>query len=176
MQKVVPKIKVIISLTKEFIFLIILLSLFFIVMNVWGHLGNLKLWAGALMLFSLAKIYFLVSHTFKKLDTLIEDNHSFNHMLFLLSAIITIIVISFAIDYLCVTEIYPNAFSGIKNSQPLLSRFLNLLYFSIVTFTTVGYGDIIPLAPVSKFITVIEMMSAFIVIVFIISKYFKNNN
>lgn len=175
-QKVVPKIKVIISLTKEFIFLIILLLLFFIVMNAWGHLENLKLWAGALMLFSLAKIYFLVSHTFKKLDTLIKGNHSFNHMLLLLSAIITIIVISFAIDYLCVTEIYPNAFSGIQNSQPLLSRFLNLLYFSIVTFTTVGYGDIIPIAPVSKFITVIEMMSGFIVIVFIISKYFKNNN
>ena len=175
-QKVLPKIKLVLILNKELIFLIVLLTLFFLIMNIWGHQEYLSLWAGALVLFSIAKIYLLVSHTFKKLDTLIEDNHSFNHMLLLLGAIITIIVISFAIDYLCVTEIYPNAFSGIQNSQPLLSRFLNLLYFSIVTFTTVGYGDIIPIAPVSKFITVIEMMSGFIVIVFIISKYFKNNN
>jgi len=55
----------------------------------------------------------------------------------------------------------------------LVLRFMNLLYFSIVTFTTVGYGDIIPALPVAKLITVLEMMSAFVVIVFIISKYFK---
>jgi voltage-gated potassium channel Kch len=94
-------------------------------------------------------------------------------MLLLLGAIITIIVISFAIDYLCVSEIYPEAFSGIQYGQPLVLRFMNLLYFSIVTFTTVGYGDIIPAIPVAKLITVLEMMSAFVVIVFIISKYFK---
>jgi voltage-gated potassium channel Kch len=44
----------------------------------------------------------------------------------------------------------------------------------MVKFTTVGYGDNIPATPVAKLITVFEMMSAFVVIVFIISKYFRN--
>ncbi len=172
-NKIFSKIKLVIHLTKEFVFLIVLLIIFFAVMNFWGHQEHVQLWAGALVLFSITKIYFLVSHTFKKLDILIENDHSFNHMLLLLGAIITIIVISFAIDYLCVSEIYPEAFSGIQYGQSLALRFMNLLYFSIVTFTTVGYGDIIPVIPVAKLITVLEMMSAFVVIVFIISKYFK---
>ncbi|AMC11176.1 hypothetical protein Lupro_07875 [Lutibacter profundi] len=145
-------------------------------MTFFGHQKQPHLWAIALILFSITKIYFLVSHTFKKLDKLIEHNHSFNHMLFLLGAIISIIIISFAIDYLCISEIYPEAFSGISHNQPLIFRFSNLLYFSIVTFTTVGFGDITPLLPAAKLITVFEMMSAFIVIIFIISKYFKNTN
>lgn len=172
---ILPKIKLVISLTKEFIFLVVLLSLFFLIMNIWGHFEYPNLWASALVLFSITKIYLLVSRTFKKLDTLIENNHSFNHMLLLLGAIIAIIVVSFAIDYLCVSEIYKDAFLGTQNNQPLISRFSNFLYFSIVTFTTVGYGDITPINSVAKLITVFEMISAFVVIVFIISKYFRNN-
>ncbi len=144
-------------------------------MTFWGHEEHSRYWAGALVAISITKIFLLVSHTFKKLDSMIENNHSFNHLLLLLGAIISIIVISFAIDYLCVLEIYPNAFSGIQNNSPLTLRFTNLLYFSIVTFTTVGYGDITPEISVSKLITVLEMITAFIVIVFIISKYFKSN-
>ncbi len=174
-NEIFSRVKMAISLTKEFIFLIILLVIFFIIMNLWGHLEHPHLWAGILVFFSITKIYLLVSHTFKKLNILIENDHSFNHMLLLLGAIITIIVISFAIDYMCISEIYTDAFSGIQYDQSLALRFTNLLYFSIVTFTTVGYGDIIPVIPVAKLITVLEMMTAFVVIVFIISKYFKSN-
>lgn len=175
MKKIFSNFGFVINLTKEFIYLITLLILFFLLIHFWGNQSNSILWASALVIFSLTKIYLLVSHTIKKLDKLIENNHSFNHMLLLLGAIITIIIISFALDYLCVSEIFPNAFSGITPDQSMITRFTNLIYFSIVTFTTVGYGDIIPLIIVAKLITVLEMMSAFIVIVFIISKYFKNN-
>ncbi len=172
-NEIFSKIKLVLSLTKEFVFLIVLLVLFFAIMNFWGHRENPHLWAGILVFFSITKIYLLVSHTFKKLDMLSENDHSFNHMLLLLGAIITIIVISFAIDYLCVSDIYEAAFSGIQPDQSFASRFADLLYFSVVTFTSVGYGDIAPVAPVAKLITVFEMMSAFVVIIFIISKYFK---
>ncbi len=172
--KILSKIKLVVNLTKEFIFLIVLFAFFFVVMSFWDHLEYPNLWASALVVFSITKIYLLVFHTFKKLDTLIENDHSFNHMLLLLGAIITILVVSFALDYLCVSEIYTDAFLGVQNNIPLLSRFSNFLYFSIVTFTTVGYGDITPINPVAKLITVFEMMSAFVVIVFVFSKYFKN--
>ncbi|MCF6298111.1 MAG: ion channel, partial [Flavobacteriaceae bacterium] len=141
-NNILYRIKLLLNLIKELIFLVVLLSLFFLIMNIWGHFEYPNLWAGALVIFSITKIYFLVSHTFKKLDILIENNHSFKHMLFLLGAIITLIITSFAIDYFCVSEIYTNAFSGIENGQPSKYRFFDLLYFSIVTFTTVGYGDI----------------------------------
>lgn len=174
MKAIYLKFRFVINLTKEFIYLIALLILFFVIIHFWVNQYNSVLWAGVLVIFSLTKIYLLVSHTIKKLDKLIENNHSFDHMLLLLGAIITIIIISFALDYLCISEIYPNAFSGVNAEQSLYLRFINFLYFSIVTYTTVGYGDIIPITMVAKLITVLEMMSAFIVIVFIISKYFKS--
>ncbi len=170
------KIILAINLTKELILLISIIIVFFVVMNIWGHEKNTAVWAGTLVVFSILKIYYLVMHTFKKLDTLIEYNHAFNHLLLLFGAIITIIIFSFTMDYLCVTEIYVDAFSGIQQSQSMALRFINLLYFSIVTFTTVGYGDITPVAPVAKLITVFEMISAFVMIVFVFSKYFRNNS
>jgi len=172
-NKTLSKIKVIVNLTKEFIFLIGLIIIFFMIMNVWGHPKHPNLWASVIVLFSIAKIYYLVMHTFKKLDVFMINNHSFNHMLLLYGTIITIIIFSFAIDYLCITEIYVDAFSGIQQSQSVASRFINLLYFSIVTFTTVGYGDIVPKVPMAKLITVFEMISAFIMIVFVFSIYFR---
>ncbi len=174
-NRVVPKIKLILDLTKELVFVVILLIVFFITMNIWGHGDNQYFWAAALIAFSVIKIILLVSHTFRKLDKLIAFDHSFNHMLLLLAAIITIILLSFAIDYLCLSEIFPGAFSGLDHEQSLFSRFTDLLYFSIVTFTTVGYGDITPANPLAKLISVFEMVSSFIVIVFVISKYIKNN-
>ena len=174
-NEVFSKVKLLLSLTKEFFFPIFFLILFFLIMNIWGHQQHSTVWAGILLFFSLTKMYLLVSHTFKKMDTLIKVNHSFNHMLISLGAIITIIVISFGIDYFCVSVIYPNAFTGINYTDPLFIRFANLLYFSVVTFTTVGYGDISPVNLFAKLITVLEMITAFVVIVFVISKYFKKD-
>lgn len=55
-----PKFKLVISLTKEFIYLVVLLLLFFAIMNIWEHLGQPHLWAGALVLFSiLSRIAYL---------------------------------------------------------------------------------------------------------------------
>ncbi len=174
-KRVIPKIRLILDLTKELIFVVLLLIAFFVTMNIWAHGENQYFWAGALIIFSVVKISLLVSHTFKKLDILIAYDHSFMHLLLLLAAIITIILISFAIDYLCVSEIFPGAFSGLDLEQSLLLRFADLLYFSIVTFTTVGYGDITPVNLLAKLISVFEMVSSFIVIMFVISKYIKNN-
>ncbi|MGC1091761.1 MAG: potassium channel family protein [Pseudolabrys sp.] len=43
----------------------------------------------------------------------------------------------------------PNAFSGLvlEDNQKLAS---SLIYFSFVTLTTVGYGDIVPIHPVAR--------------------------
>jgi len=166
-------IRSVLNLIKELVFLIGAIIIFFVIMNIFGHKEYAFFWTGIVVLFSVLKIYFLVLHTFKKLTVLMVNNHSFNHMLLLFGTIISIIIFSFTMDYLCISEIYANAFSGIQANEPISTRFINLLYFSIVTFTTVGYGDITPVATVAKLITVLEMISAFIMIVFVISKYFR---
>jgi uncharacterized membrane protein YwzB len=174
-KKTTPKIQLVLTFTKEFILLAVLSILFFIGMSLFNHQKNLQVWAAILLIFSISKVYLLISNTFKKLDALIKNNHTFNHILLLLSIVISIIIISFTIDYLCASEIYPNAFVGVQQEQSLVYRFTNFLYYSIVTFSGVGYGDITPKVTISKLITVLEIITSFVMIVFIISKYFKKN-
>lgn len=175
-KEIANTLRLLLKFTREFIILILFSVLFFIVMKLVGHQGNSYIWASILVIFSISKVYFLISKTLKKLEELIKNNHSFNHLLLLLSIVIFIIIISFSIDYLCISEIYSDAFSGFNYNQPMVYHFFDLLYFSIVTFTTVGYGDIVPIAITAKLLTILEMISAFVTIVFIISNYIKKNN
>ena len=167
------KLKPLLALTKEYLLLVLMVTVFYVTMSILGHEKHPVIWSGILVIFSCLKVFLLVSFTFKKLDTLVSANHSFNHLLLLLGAVISLIVVSFTFDYLCLLEIYPEAFSGIDHDQSLVYQSLNLLYFSIVTYTTVGYGDISPAIPAAKLISVLEIITAFVVIVFILTKYFR---
>ncbi|MBK8340100.1 MAG: hypothetical protein IPK99_08970 [Flavobacteriales bacterium] len=56
-------------------------------------------------------------------------------------------VVSFAMDYLALLEVDPAAISGVAVQSHLFRRLLDMLYFSVSTFTTAGFGDILPLSP-----------------------------
>ena len=50
----------------------------------------------------------------------------------------------------------------------------DLFYFSVITFTTVGFGEITPIGPFGKFLTIFEgLLSGIILTVFIIAMYRK---
>lgn len=44
-----------------------------------------------------------------------------------------------------------------------------MFYFSCVTFATVGYGDILPQSMAAKSCVILEMATAFFLVVFLIS-------
>lgn len=50
----------------------------------------------------------------------------------------------------------PNAFNGLGPLQDNLTVAANLIYFSYVTLTTVGYGDIVPVHPLVRGLANIE--------------------
>lgn len=79
------------------------------------------------------------------------------------TCIYIILGITWAIVFALIDYLIPTAFSGVESGMlsrgyldPLTFRFENLLYYSYVTLTTLGYGDITPLAPGVKFLSVIE--------------------
>jgi Ion channel len=55
-----------------------------------------------------------------------------------------------------VALLVPNAFSGLAPLQDNLSIAHNLIYFSFVTLTTVGYGDIVPIHPFARSLANVE--------------------
>jgi len=75
---------------------------------------------------------------------------------------VAVVVVLFAVLY----SIIPNTLS-----QP--NNFLNSLYFSFVTFTTLGFGDISPISSIAKFLVILEVFIGYLMLgllVAIISK------
>jgi voltage-gated potassium channel len=56
---------------------------------------------------------------------------------------------------LLILEIFPNAFNGLEE-QIWLTNLFNAMYFSFITLTTVGYGDISPALPIAQFFVFME--------------------
>lgn len=66
-----------------------------------------------------------------------------------------LIGVSWAIIYLIQIELFPQAFNGIE-AKPWLDNMFEAIYFSFITLTTVGYGDISPALPIPRFFVFIE--------------------
>lgn len=60
--------------------------------------------------------------------------------------------------YRIVVSILPDAFNGIGTGIDTLSREATLLYFSFITLTTAGYGDITPLHPAARSLAMAEAL------------------
>lgn len=87
------------------------------------------------------------------------------NIFFLLLELIQVIHF-FAIVYSVIFIIDNSGFSGI-NSANAFSIYLDMFYFSTVTFTTLGFGDILPISPFAK-LTVIFEVFLFAVIISLI--------
>ena len=57
--------------------------------------------------------------------------------------------------YLLIVQSIPGAFNGIEQSL-WYENFSTVTYYSYVTLTTLGYGDISPVAPVARFLVYME--------------------
>lgn len=76
---------------------------------------------------------------------------------------------TFAALYFALSTYYPAHAPTIPPSLPTLYRFLDSCYFSIMTATTVGYGDMVPLG-FSKFLVIIQSTSALLIFTVLVGK------
>lgn len=71
--------------------------------------------------------------------------------------------------YLFITLIDAHAFNGLTQRH-WYENFADLAYYSFVTMTTLGYGDITPVAPLAKFLAYMEaIVSAFYMTILVAS-------
>ena len=63
--------------------------------------------------------------------------------------------LDWALICLAIAELNPGAFTGLGPGD-WLQNFTELVYFSFVTLTTLGYGDISPAGPVARFLVYLE--------------------
>jgi len=57
--------------------------------------------------------------------------------------------------YLLLAEFTPNAFAGLEQ-RSWQENFPDFIYFSFVTLTTLGFGDLLPISPLARFLVYVE--------------------
>jgi voltage-gated potassium channel Kch len=60
-----------------------------------------------------------------------------------------------ALSYLFIAQAIPGAFNGLEQ-LPWYENFSDAAYYSFVTLTTLGYGDISPVVPIARFLVYME--------------------
>jgi len=85
--------------------------------------------------------------------------------------IVTSIVLFFAFVYYSIHIIFPRNKNEkphfyTQNNSPRIS-FLDALFFSLVTQSTVGYGSTVPLSNIAKCVVAIQVMSTLFMIIYL---------
>ncbi|PSU34350.1 potassium channel family protein [Photobacterium lutimaris] len=73
-------------------------------------------------------------------------------------ALFLLLGLMWAIAYLLILEFSPESFTGLE-AKNWGDNFSNAAYFSFVTLTTLGYGDMSPISPVAQVIVYLEAIA-----------------
>nr|WP_127844236.1 MULTISPECIES: potassium channel family protein [Bacteroidota] len=116
---------------------------------------------------ALVKTIFIVRLTFIQLSKIIGESHQLTHVLTLFGVLIILIVLSFSADYHALYTLNPENFNSSTALNDSFSlQFFEFLYFSLITFSSVGFGDIVPLSISGKLLVMMEVFLSFLVLVF----------
>ena len=155
--------------SREIALIIGLLVVYYLLLWQFPHHEYAWILSKIVVLFSMLKVYYLLAFSIRRLKSCLDCSHSFYEILGIYALILGIMVISFAVDYYCLMSCIPNSFLLPHEVSSPFIRVFDFLYFSTVTFATIGYGDIVPMITEAKLIVLFEILSSFIMITFVIS-------
>lgn len=116
---------------------------------------------------ALVKTAFIVRLTFLQLTKIIGESHQLTHVLTLFSVLIILIILSFSADYHALYILNSENFKATTIFRDsFLLQFFEFFYFSLITFSSVGYGDIVSVTISGKILVIMEVFLSFLVLVF----------
>ena len=127
------------------------------------------LWTSYLVvIIALIKTFYFTFFTFKQVNKSIKKCHSFTQLLWIFGLLVFLIILSYSADYTCLFAADSNSFEGLKSysTATYFNRLFDFFYFSVVTFASVGYGDIVPVSISAKLIVMLEIGQSFVLVVF----------
>ncbi|MNC37875.1 Voltage-gated potassium channel Kch [compost metagenome] len=79
-------------------------------------------------------------------------------------------IIFFTVVYTSIYKLFgQSSFDGKGLGEDLLSQLITFLYFSVATFTTVGYGDVAPVDSTSRLVVIMQISFSFITVAYALS-------
>jgi len=162
----------IVALTLPLSAIIVITMLYFLIMPFINH--KAFSFDYIIIILALLKSYLIALVTFKNLSKLVKSCYSLKQLILIFGSIIFMTIFSFSIDYSCLYEFQESSFYGIPNyPSSYLEKIPDFFYFSVTTFATVGFGDIVPISGFAKALVVLEMVLSFLIIVFSLSNINK---
>lgn len=89
-------------------------------------------------------------------------------------ALFLLLGLMWAIIYLILLEVDPKSFTGLE-AIAWEANFSNSAYFSFVTLTTLGYGDISPVTPIAKTLVLLEAIVGIFYMAVVVSSLVTSN-
>jgi hypothetical protein len=81
------------------------------------------------------------------------------------------ITFSYALDFFCLEQIDHDSLSGIPSELQGASLLFECFYFSVLNFSFFGYGDITPQNIPAKLVMLMEVITAFATVIFLLSDF-----
>lgn len=81
------------------------------------------------------------------------------------------VTVSFAIDFYCLEHLDHSSLTGIGEDVTGGLLLFECFYFSVLNFSFFGYGDITPACVTSKIVMLLEVITAFTTVIFLISDF-----
>jgi hypothetical protein len=105
-----------------------------------------------------AMLFFVLAQTFSALKQVMTPKKVTLNQIVGSICVYLLFGLSFAFIYLIQLELFVAPFNGLE-AKPWLDNLFEVIYFSFITLTTVGYGDISPALAIPKFFVFLESIT-----------------
>lgn len=105
-----------------------------------------------------AMLFFVLAQTFSALKQVMTPKKVTLNQIVGSICVYLLFGLSFAFIYLIQLELFVEPFNGLE-AKPWLDNLFEVIYFSFITLTTVGYGDISPALAIPKFFVFLESIT-----------------
>ena len=96
---------------------------------------------------------------------------AYHRFLMLLAYNMAQITISYALDFFCLEQIDHDSLSGIPPELNGAALLFECFYFSVLNFSFFGYGDITPANIPAKLVMLMQVITAFATVIFLLSDF-----
>lgn len=123
-----------------------------------------------LVLFSILYLNNFIIYAFEMIAKVSAKNILYGKAVFNIFKIIIYGIIFFAINYFYIYILDANSFTGVIGDD-FITQIISFLYFSIVTFSTIGFGDILAVSNLARFYVILEGLFSLVIVLLVFSSF-----